>query len=265
MDMKARSPISLAVVLVLLVCSGRAQAAGRESKERAAHKACLSGEVSKGIQLLSDLYLDTKNPTFIYNQGRCFETNHQYEDAAARFREYLFKQPDLPESEKAETQKHIEACQGFLGKTEDRPQPAVAAAPPPAPIPAPAAAPAPEAMVQATAATPMASSEAGAGLRSAGAIAAVVGGGGLIAGLAFNLKANSLANDVRAHYDPSKVSSHGTYVTLGWIGYGAGAACVAGGAVLYYLGWRDGDRGSKVALVPSAGPGVAGLVLTGAM
>jgi hypothetical protein len=111
----------------------------------------------------------------------------------------------------------------------------------------------------------MPSSEAGSGLRTTGAITAVVGGGGLIAGLAFNLKANSLANDVRAHYDPSKVSSHGTYVTLGWIGYGAGAACVAGGALLYYLGWRDGDRGSKVAIMPAAGPGVAGLALTGAM
>jgi hypothetical protein len=82
MDRIARSTISSASVLVLLVCAGRAQAAGRETKERAAHKACLSGEVSKGVQLLSDLYLDTRNPTYIYNQGRCFETNNQYEDAA---------------------------------------------------------------------------------------------------------------------------------------------------------------------------------------
>ena len=105
--------------------------------------------------------------------------------------------------------------------------------------------------------------EAGSGLRTAGVVTAVVGGGALVAGLAFNLKANSLATDARAHYDSSKASSHSTYVTLGWIGYGSGAACLAGGAVLYFLGWRDGHRTGQVVLVPTMVSGVAGLAVTG--
>ncbi len=67
-----------------------------EAQERAARKACLLGDVAKGTEILADLYLDTKNPTHIYNQGRCFEQNGQNEQAILRFREYLRKAENLP-------------------------------------------------------------------------------------------------------------------------------------------------------------------------
>jgi hypothetical protein len=266
MDRKVRSPISSAVILVLLVCAGQAQAAGRESKERLARKACLSGELTKGVQLLSDLYLDTKDPVFIYNQARCFEQNNRLADAVAHFREYLLKEPDPSAPGRVEAQKHIESCQALLGNKPERVQPEVAAAPAaPVATPTPASAPtlAPEAIAEVPGAGSMSSSEAGSGLRTAGLVTAVVGGAALVAGLAFNLKANNLATDARTHYDPNNASSHDSYVTLSWIGYGAGAACLASGVVLYFLGWRAGHPTGNVALVPTVGSGLAGLALTG--
>jgi TolA-binding protein len=102
------------------------------AKERAARKACLSGNVDKGAEILSDLYLDYKDPTHIYNLGRCYEQNHRYEDAVSRFREYLLKAPNLTDADRAETEKHIATCMAYLGKPES-PQPTQ-----PAPQPQPA-------------------------------------------------------------------------------------------------------------------------------
>ncbi len=82
-----------------------------ESKERAARKACLLGDVAKGTEILADLYLDTKNPTHIYNQGRCFEQNGQNEQAILRFREYLRKTEHLPADEVAKVEKKIAELQ----------------------------------------------------------------------------------------------------------------------------------------------------------
>jgi hypothetical protein len=91
-----------------------------------------------------------------------------------------------------------------------------------------------------------------------------VGGAALVAGIAFNLKANSLASDLKKidGYTSDKVSSRKTYETLGWVGYGVGAACVATGAVLYVLGLRS-DDGSPVAFAPAFALGQAGAVVKG--
>jgi hypothetical protein len=82
---------------------------------------CLAGNADKGSEILSDLYLDDKDPTHIYNLGRCYEQNHRYEDAVSRFREYLLKAPKLTEAERAETEKHIATCLAYLGKSDTEP------------------------------------------------------------------------------------------------------------------------------------------------
>lgn len=73
--------------------------AGRAAQERAARKACLLGDFEKGTETLADLYLDTKDPTHIYNQGRCYEQNGQNAQAILRFREYLRKATNLRASD----------------------------------------------------------------------------------------------------------------------------------------------------------------------
>ena len=142
----------------------------------------------------------------------------------------------------------------------------------PAAVPAPAVAPQPAAptaggeaappIVQQT--NPQPASESGAGLRTAGIITAAFGGAAVITGIILNLKVNSMASDMQKTngYTDSKDSDRKTYETLGWVGYGVGAACVATGAILYYLGIRASGTAS-VALVPAFAPGQAGAFVKG--
>jgi glutamine amidotransferase-like uncharacterized protein len=43
----------------------------------------------------------------LFNQGCCFEQNNRYEEAIARFREYLRKATDASAADKAVVVKHI--------------------------------------------------------------------------------------------------------------------------------------------------------------
>jgi tetratricopeptide (TPR) repeat protein len=234
--------------------------AGKDAKERAARRACLTGDPVGGVGILADLFIDTHDTTYLFNQGRCLEQNRRYEDAISRFREYLIKAKALTVEEKADTEKHIAACESYLRdkpaeeKKPEAPKQAVVMAPTPSPIQ-------PEGMV----AEPRARVErAGAGLRGTGVAAAALGGAGLVAGLVLNLKVNSMASDLENGYDPSVDSSRKTYKAAMWVGYGAGAACLVGGAVLSYVGWRRGQDSTSLALAPTVGPDMIGTVIGGA-
>jgi len=257
----------------LLLTTRVAWAANTDAKDRAALTACLSGDYAKGVALLTELFVQTKDATYIYNQGRCYEQNRRYDDAIARFQEYLRAGKRLTKDEKADAQKHIADCKDLLAA----PPPATASvAPPPAPAPLapPPAPPRPltppvpppgPPTIQQTQTQP--SPGSGAGLRTAGIITASVGGAALVTGMILNLKVNSMADSIQQTdgYTPSKESDRKTYENLGWASYGIGAACVATGAVLYILGVRAGSNGAaSVALVPTVAPGQAGAFLNGA-
>ena len=93
---------------------------------------------------------------------------------------------------------------------------------------------------------------------------AAVGGAGIITGLVLNLKVNNMSDSLEKEYDPAVDSSRKNYKVAGWIAFGAGAACLAGGAILYYLGWRRDEKAGRLALLPAVGPDMAGTVLVGA-
>jgi hypothetical protein len=100
----------------------------------------------------------------------------------------------------------------------------------------------------------------GSGLRTAGLILASAGGAALIAGVVLNLKYNRMTSDLKSNYYENTASTSHTYKLLSQIGFGAGAASVGVGALLYYLGWRAG----RVELAPTVMPDHAGVVLSGA-
>ncbi len=104
---------SLAVLATVCVAG---PAAGQEVSERAARKACMSGDYQKGVDILSDLFINTRDPAHIYNQGRCYEQNGRCEEAVNRFREYLRTAKNPTVEEKLDTEKHIRDCQGLLGQ-----------------------------------------------------------------------------------------------------------------------------------------------------
>ena len=266
--------LTLAFVILASLCLLAQQAAAANSKqanERAAKKACLSGETEKGVRLLAELYVDTNDVTYIFNQGRCYEQNRRYEDAIGRFREYLTKGEDrLSEDERAAAKKHIDTCESYLPKPEPRsplvPEPASSAPTIQTPPPAGPAPELPAAAVASTAQQP--DQNAGSGLRIAGIIVGSLGVAALGAGVALNLKVNSMSTDLEKpnNFNRDTESSRKNYKTLGWIGYGVGAACLAGGSVLYFLGWHSGHSPAQtsVALVPTLAPDSAGALLTGA-
>jgi TolA-binding protein len=237
-----------------------AKQSGKETKVRAAKKACLTGDPVAGVAILTDLYLDTNDPTHLFNQGRCFEQNRRYDDAIGRFREYLEKAKNLSPEEKADTQRHIANCDSYL--REKPVEAATPAAPKVAVEKAPAVESKPAAVLMAAPAP--STGRGGSGLRAAGGVVAAVGVAGLVTGLVLNLKANSMSSNLEADWNPGTNSTREGYKTAGWIGYGGGAACLVAGTVLYYLGWRRGERDSSVALVPTAGPDMAGALVMGA-
>jgi len=236
--------------------------------------ACLNGDYNKGVSILSELFVDTKNATYIFNQGRCFEQNHRYEDAISRFEEYLrMPEGELDAAARAAAEKHISDCKDRL-PPPDQSRNAQASAPnafvPPLPTPAvPSVAPSIPESATSIASQPEpqpVTNHGGSGLRVGGIVVVSVGVAALAAGVFLNLKVNSLSSDMGTtigNYE-SRKSDRKTYETMAWIGYGVGAACVVTGAVLYASGLRAGGSSStNLALLPTIGSGQAGALLTG--
>jgi hypothetical protein len=223
------------------------------------------------VAILTELFIDTNDVTYLFNQGRCFEQNRLYEDAIGRFREYVVKGDKLTEKDKAEVEAHIARCQSYLSKSEP-PKPPVVEAPRPA-APVEQAPPSPSVVEQAVPAAIVTQPEArppdrkaGAGMRLGGIVVAALGVAGVATGVILNLKANQMSSDLEKpdNYSRRTESSRNTYETLGWVSYGLGAACLVTGSLLYYLGWRSAAVSSTpVAWAPTISPDMAGVAVEG--
>ena len=268
-------------IAVILLSSSAAQAAGgrakrsaaareQAAKERAAKKACITGDVKAGIDILGDLYIDSDDPTYLYNQGRCYEQNRRLEDAIDRFREYLRKSPNASASEKADANAHITECEALLvkqtGRTTPLAEPAAASASIATNQPASATLAANNALPQTAAVVaPSVSSEPrGRALRVAGIVTTIAGLCAVGTGVVLAIKERSLTNEINTKFSRSKESTRASYETWGYVSYGVGAAAVVGGATLYYLGWRAGKAApAGIALLPALAPDAMTLVVQG--
>ena len=114
-----------------------AQAGSTDAKERTARMACLSGDYAKGVAILSELFVDTKDPNYIYNQARCFEQNGKNDQAILRFREFLRTATSLSKTETDAVLKKIDELRDsdrIEAKSETVPAPTPAAVPAPVPV-----------------------------------------------------------------------------------------------------------------------------------
>jgi hypothetical protein len=233
---------------------------------KAAKKACITGDLRKGIDVLGDLYIESGDITFVFNQGRCYQQNHRWEEAIDRFEEYLRKSPELSPAVRAEVDGYVADCKSHL-QSSPRPQPS-------APVPAPLSSSSGERdgsasrATSATVASELApGARTGAGLRVAGIATGAVGLAALATGVVLDLKTHAIVNDVyRNGYDAGKLSSRDTYQTWGWVCFGVGAAGLVAGTTLYLIGTsagRSDSAGSSVALVPVIGPTGAMIMLQG--
>jgi hypothetical protein len=242
----------------MVLAATHANAADREEQERTARKACLTGDASRGTDILADLYIESKSPVYIYNQGRCYEQNNRCDEAIGRFREYLRKATSASDAERADAETHISDCEALLARSS------TAKPTEPTAVAARGAAVEPPAAGVAVAQVPPAStSEPGRALRVAGVVTAAAGGAALIAAVALNLKANSMVRDLRHGYDRADDSTSKDYQTLSQAGYGLSATCLIGGAVLYYLGARAGNA-EQVTVLPAFSADAAGAIVQGA-
>jgi hypothetical protein len=251
---------------IVCLAPQRGFAASRQARERAAKKACLTGDPEKGVAILADLFIESDDLAYIFNQGRCFEQNRRYEDAVGRFREFLIKGKDLKADERAEAERHIAACQSYVVRTEPVEQPKVVSQPTSPPVqPTSVVFTPPPTTVTSTVKQPSGSD--GSGLRITGITIGALGVAAVVTGVVLNLKANSMAGDLEKpeSYSRSSDSTRKDYKTAAWVGYGAGAAFVAGGAVLYYLGRLNGqESASGLTVSPAVSSNMVGTTLTGA-
>lgn len=79
-----------------------AAAQDRAAREREARQACFTGDWTRGIEILVDLYVETRHPTYIFNQARCFERNGRDDQALYAFEDYLQRAKDVEPAERAE-------------------------------------------------------------------------------------------------------------------------------------------------------------------
>src|SRR3954469_11222450 len=100
--------IPVAVTGLMMAGAVTASAAeSREVREREARKACFTGNVDRGVEILVDLYVETQHPNYIYNQARCFERNGKYDQALLSYEDYLRKATNLGDAERAQVEKSI--------------------------------------------------------------------------------------------------------------------------------------------------------------
>lgn len=267
----------LGTSLLLLLLAPLAQAADKEGQERAARKACLSGDYTKGVEILSDLFLDTKNPTYIFNQARCYEQNNHCSEAVGRFREYLRKASGLKISERTEVEKHIEECEAVLASKQIPvapvaaavvPPPAAPEPPPPAPAPATASAPAPVTIAPPSPASEQVTAAPASksyGLVIAGVCAGVAGLASIGVGLYYYDRAKYYSNKASQPGASPSVDDDGRHAeNMQWIFFGLGGATLATGALLAILGWPSSEPSTPSASVsPMLGPGLAGIAASG--
>ncbi len=105
----------------------------------------------------------------------------------------------------------------------------------------------------------------GSGLRVAGIVTASVGVAAVVTGILLNVKVNGMVDSMDTtigNYE-AKNSDRKTYETIAWIGYGAGAACLVTGAILYRFGLSRARAATSLALLPAVGPDRAGALLSG--
>jgi hypothetical protein len=206
-----------------------ARAADVEAAEREARVACAAGDPNKGVRILADLFAQTEDMTYVFNQGRCFQENGRPEDALVRFREYLRRAGDGDPEARKEAERFVGELDAEIARAR----------------PTPAAPPSDDGrMLRRT----------GLGLGSFGVVA-------LGAGLVLSLKVKAQKRDTqdyaaRPDADVRRVSdmvSTGTRLeTWQWISYVTGVAALAGGATCYLLG--SGRERREVALHVSLAP-----------
>jgi hypothetical protein len=215
---------------------------------------------AEALPLWAKLYGLVGKPIDLWNAAVCQYHLAQAGQAAPEQAVVLLKQyrdsPAVSAEKKAKAQRYIDEMNALKQRRAE-----AAEAPPPPPARA-AAPPAIVATTQLPAAAPPLEDD-GSGKRAAAWIAGGLGTAALATGVYFSVKTRSLNDKVMSagKFNPSDDSAGQSAQTLQYVMYGVGAAGIATGCVLYYLGSSRHER-SSVAFAPMIYPGHSGAAVT---
>jgi hypothetical protein len=241
------------VAVTVLCARARADepaAGGEDKRPTAALAACASGDFAKGIALLGELYAETRNPSYVFNQGRCYQKNNKLDEARSSFSEYL----RIGTSEPPED---IQRAQGFIKEIDDALARQRASQPTPLLV------------------TPVQPGEGRShALRNTSIVLAAVGVAAVGAGVFLSFKVKSTNDSINSQYanqpfvtDEAKleqqIADGKSYETWQWVGYGLGVAALAGAVTTFVLSghYAAGPEPAAVTVTPTASAdGVGGVV-----
>ena len=194
--------------------------------------------MAKGIGILGELYAETRIPSFVFNQGRCYQKNGQLEPARHRFAEYLRIGTSEPPDD-------VRRAQAFVKEIDDTIAHQRASDPAPMVVVAPIAP----------------RGEHASALRIASVVLAAVGVAAVGTGVYLSFKVRSLNDDINQQFAKQDYVTDGAglqrrltdgarYETWQWIGYGVGVAALAGAVTTFLAGSSLRGSGSpeRVAL-----------------
>jgi hypothetical protein len=252
--------LSVAVAGLAMAFSAAARGAdSRDAREREARKACFTGNVDRGVEILVDLYGETGHPNYIYNQARCFERNGKYDQAVLSYEDYLRKATNLGEADRAQVEKSIAELRAKLASGSETAGAAAPALLTPTLDAASGPAPPPRQPDVVTLLPPATDDRPGAAewpwQRTAGVMSLVAAGGGLAIGVAGTILRHSRGNDFNdacTYFDgqpmpraaTSGADCRGKYDAVQgadrmmWIGYVTGGVLAGAGATLLLLAPR---------------------------
>ena len=255
-----RKRLSIALfILSLALCriaraQDQPQPPADDKRPTTALAACASGDVTRGVAILGELYAETRNPSFVFNQGRCYQKNGQLEQARFRFDEYL----RIGTSEPPED---IQRAQGLIKEIDEALARQRASAPAPV-VTAPAG--------------PTASGSTRA-LRIASVVLAGVGVVAVGTGVVMSFKVKSINDEINQDFATQgyvtdvarlerQIADGQRYEMWQWVGYGVGAAALAGAVTTFILGgkvmpWSGTTEKVALDVTPSVSPSGMGGVL----
>ncbi len=222
------------------------------------------GRFQEAIGEFEAAYAAKPDPALLYNLAQSARRLGDNKRAIDLYKNFLMHVPGTPK--RAEVERRIEELQALVNQAApSQPQPPPGAALANPAFPSPAAGPVVVAAA-APAAPPTNPSEAQGPrtLRIVGLSVAGVGAVGIVGGVVFGLRARSLGNQVSNApvFVASDEQAGKNSEVLQWVCYGLGAAALATGSVLFYLGGRA-SAPPRVAVAPMLLPAGAGLATGG--
>lgn len=259
-------------LFIILAASATARAAGEDAKalfDRATVQFRI-GQFHDAAQTYQRVYELHPDPVLLYNCAQSFRLANEPDKALLFYRSFLSAKPDAPNREEVEGRiAELERVVAEQKKAKERPPNDVTPTPPAAPTqaqpPAPQPAPAPLAAVPAPApkrGTGRSKKIAGIALLGVAAGAAV---GGIVTAVLSGQASDSINAAAKSGqpFDPSKEAQGKTDTIVSGVMFGvAGAAAIAGGALLL-LGVREGRLHERaVSLAPALSPTAVGATAT---